>query len=106
MLFFGPRGARIFRKDLLKTELVSKPSCALDPEVGRDPAEDDGSDSASSKLQLEVCSIKGSPLPFRNYDVCLPGPHFWHELCPIFAPRPAELHRLIRDRFQPVCIGR
>jgi len=84
-MFVGGHGRHgIFRKNLIEPKFKGKPGGALDPDVGRDAAQDNGCDAAPSQRQFKLCPVKGTPLMFRNNEVTGFRPHFRNNFRPVW----------------------
>jgi len=74
----------ILRKNLIETIFESKSGGALDPDVGRDAAQDNGCDAPPSQRRFKFCPVKSTPLMFGNHEVARFRPHFRNNLGPIW----------------------
>src|SRR2546423_1383462 len=62
MLLFRQGIHRIFGKHLVVAMLIGLTSRSVDPEAGGNTAQDDGTDAATTQLQVQVRAKEGSPL--------------------------------------------
>ena len=71
VLFRRSRAACVFGNHRVKAQLPCVTGGGFHANVGGDPAQDNGVDTAAAQLQLRVGAIEGAPLAFGHFDIAV-----------------------------------
>ncbi len=71
------------REHLVVAALERVAGGALHPDVGSDPAQDDGVHAATPQLQIQLSAVEGAPLPLGEHEVTRLPVHFGYQFGPV-----------------------